>query len=352
MDEQDREFETFLEQFQLRQHGAFLEDAPVHTSPKTSRWMLAVAATAALMILSIPVIRNLVHTTAPPATIEVAGDSLYRIGEKISNGTAIRSGGLERLLLALEDGSRVELRAQSEVLLERAEDGIRVRLNKGAILVSAAKQRTGHLYVETQDTLVSVVGTVFFVETRSLGTRVGVCEGEVAVQQNGLVRRLVQWEQASTDPSMEVNSVTEAIAWSSRGREFAAILPPVAVVKEPAAPVPPPQPAPQEQSQKKEQQETLPPAQEPQPSPSPAPAPSDPPKQQRDAGADGPGKQILSRACVQCHSIDIAVSRTNGTRESYANLVSTQIMYGAPVSPEEAPVLIDFLFNTYGARFK
>ena len=39
--------------------------------------------------------------------------------------------------------------------------------------------------METKDTVVSVVGTVFFVEKTELGTRVGVCEGEVEVFLQG-----------------------------------------------------------------------------------------------------------------------------------------------------------------------
>ena len=84
------------------------------------------------------------------------------------------------------------MRGQSELELESANDGVRVRLSSGSILVTAAKQRGGHLYVETPDTIVSVVGTVFLVERTSLGTRVGVCEGEVEVARQGLeLRKLI-----------------------------------------------------------------------------------------------------------------------------------------------------------------
>ena len=119
--------------------------------------------------------------------------------------------------------------AQSELELESANDGVRVRLSSGSILVTAAKQRGGHLYVETPDTIVSVVGTVFLVERTSLGTRVGVCEGEVEVARQGLeLRKLIPGQQTSTNPSME-GPLVEAIVWSSSAARLSALLQPFAV---------------------------------------------------------------------------------------------------------------------------
>lgn len=47
----------------------------------------------------------------------------------------------------LADGSRVELHADSSLSLDRDADGVGIRLARGSILVHAAKQRRGHLYV-------------------------------------------------------------------------------------------------------------------------------------------------------------------------------------------------------------
>jgi RNA polymerase sigma factor (sigma-70 family) len=69
-------------------------------------------------------------------------------------------------------GSRVEIREMSELSLDHASDGLRIRLSKGSIIVNAAKQRNGHLYVQTKDMTVSVVGTVFVVNAEEAGSRV------------------------------------------------------------------------------------------------------------------------------------------------------------------------------------
>ena len=83
----------------------------------------------------------------------------------------------------LVDGSRVEMRPGTELSFERAGDGLRILLKHGGIIVNAAKQRSGHLYVETKDVTVSVIGTVFLVNAGENGSRVAVIEGEVRVQQ-------------------------------------------------------------------------------------------------------------------------------------------------------------------------
>jgi ferric-dicitrate binding protein FerR (iron transport regulator) len=108
------------------------------------------------------------------ARLETADGSLYRIsekemtpvrtGERIGEQEIVRSDGGSGATLVLADGSRVEMRSQSELSLERADGGVRIRLNRGGVIVNAAKQRAGrHLYVQTKDMTVSVVGTIFLV---------------------------------------------------------------------------------------------------------------------------------------------------------------------------------------------
>jgi ferric-dicitrate binding protein FerR (iron transport regulator) len=53
------------------------------------------------------------------------------------------------------------MNADSELSVEHAADGMRVRLDSGSVIVTAAKQRRGHLYVETRDLLISVVEQCF-----------------------------------------------------------------------------------------------------------------------------------------------------------------------------------------------
>ena len=148
---------------------------------------------------------------------------LYRVVEgEIRQGQPI---GSERgAVIELVDGSRVEIRSQSELSLERAEDGLRIRLNRGGIIVNAAKRRTGHLYVQTKDVTVSVVGTVFLVDAVANGSRVAVIEGSVRVQHGTSERQLLPGEQVTTDPLMEAPPVSREISWSRNAETLRARL--------------------------------------------------------------------------------------------------------------------------------
>jgi len=134
--------------------------------------------------------------------------------ERIAFGDIVRSNGGAGGILRLADGSHVEVRSQSELLLERAADGVRIRLNHGGLLVDAAKQRDGHLYVQTRDFTVSVVGTVFLVNAEEAGSRVAVLEGEVRVQQGATDQKLRPGQQVATSPLMTAPTLPQEIAWS------------------------------------------------------------------------------------------------------------------------------------------
>jgi uncharacterized protein (TIGR03435 family) len=111
------------------------------------------------------------------------------------------------------------MRAQSELVLERAEDGIRIRLNKGGVIVRAAKQLSGrHLYVQTKDVTVSVLGTVFLVSAEEKGSRVAVIEGEVRVHQGDSEKKLRPGEQIGSTVLVNWQPISEEIVWS-RGKE-------------------------------------------------------------------------------------------------------------------------------------
>jgi uncharacterized protein (TIGR03435 family) len=116
------------------------------------------------------------------------------------------------------------MRARSELALERADDGVRIRLSEGGIIVNAAKQHGGHLYVHTKDVTVSVVGTVFLVNAEPEGSRVAVIEGEVHVQQGAITTNLRSGEQVTTDPRMGSRSVKEEVTWSREASRHAALL--------------------------------------------------------------------------------------------------------------------------------
>jgi uncharacterized protein (TIGR03435 family) len=197
------------------------------------RVSVAVAAVALVVLASAALIRNVVFPKTAGAMAEVvdgevvqlsnaAGQPLRR-GKPVQPAQVLRSSG-RGAVLALGDGSVVEMRSQSELALERADDGVRVRLDKGGVIVNAAKQRSGHLYVETKDAKVSVVGTVFLVDAEEKGSRVAVIEGMVRVEKGALAEKLLPGEQVATNPAVETHPVTQEIAWSRHAEEHLALL--------------------------------------------------------------------------------------------------------------------------------
>ena len=341
MDRQDKEFEAFLQQFRLRKHRPFPEESRVEFNAgwPRRRWILVAAAAVIVAAVSLPMIRQLSQTTSPSAVVQVPGDSAYGAGEVIASGIPIRSGGAKRLLVRLGDGTDVEVSPRSELVLEPADDGARIRLKHGSILVSAAKQvteeRAGHLYVEAHDIVATVVGTVFMVETQSAGSRVAVLEGEVEVRY-----KLGEGRQISTDASLEGQSLAQAIAWSSRAEAAVPAAPPPA----PPAAVTPPEPA-------------IAPVRrvyiptQPQAAPSAQPQQGQPtvPKPQDDAGADGPGKALVEGMCATCHPADLITGRT-ATREEWQGIIDRMKGYGTAVDDKQTAILLDYLVRRYGPK--
>jgi len=64
----------------------------------------------------------------------------------------------------------------------------------------------------------------------------------------------------------------------------------------------------------------------------------------------GAGKVILDRACDACHRAASVGAYHYATRAQYAEVVSRMIAMGAQLSEQEAPVLIDYLFDNLQAK--
>jgi uncharacterized protein (TIGR03435 family) len=214
-----------------------LGKAAAHVRPGRAgrhMWTAGLAMAAAFMLLI-----ALVSTTRWPGadslgTVAAADGSLYsrsgntrqilRQGDSIDASKVVHSNGGAGAVLALGDGSRVEMRSQSELSLERADDGMRIRLRTGSIIVNAAKQPRGHLYVQTTDMTVSVVGTIFLVNAETDGSRVAVIEGEVRVREAKTETKLRPGEQVSSSSKLKARPVTEEIAWSRQKDAHLALL--------------------------------------------------------------------------------------------------------------------------------
>jgi uncharacterized protein (TIGR03435 family) len=190
-------------------------EAPVNDEPAEIRalhashaWRagLALAALAAVIALVIAAPWKRIDSLG---TVE-APDGSYRA---IEANAVLRSNDTGTTMVTLKDGSRIEMRAQSELSLERAADGIGIRLRTGGLVVNAARQH-GHLYVYTKDMTVAVVGTMFVVNAEDSGSRVTVIEGEVRVRERQIETTLRPGQQVSTSAALASRPVKDVVGWS------------------------------------------------------------------------------------------------------------------------------------------
>jgi len=66
---------------------------------------------------------------------------------------------------------------------------------------------------------------------------------------------------------------------------------------------------------------------------------------------EGPGKQILNRACVSCHALtEVTKFRGFYTHPQWRDIVQTMFDYGAPVNDKEVEVLTTYLTESLGKK--
>jgi len=166
----------------------------------------------------LPVVKvNAMARTIDGHLYRIAGLNMNPVmaGDALKAGEPIRTAAGSRVIVELIDGTRIEMRERSQLSLTGTHDGIRINLDRGSVIVEAAKQRDGHLYVATEDCTVSVVGTVFAVSTGVKGSRVSVIQGEVHVsQQSSGEKSLYPGQQVTTTPTLYQVSIEEEISWS------------------------------------------------------------------------------------------------------------------------------------------
>jgi ferric-dicitrate binding protein FerR (iron transport regulator) len=156
----------------------------------------------------------------------VAGDSSKAIGagETIDAGEEVRTAKGSMALVRMADGSLIEMNERAGLSLDAARKGNTIQLERGRIIVKAAKQHGHHLYVATRDAEISVVGTIFAVNSGTKGSRVSVVQGEVDVQQGAKLAVLRPGQQMTTHPSVERVPVKDEVAWSRNAKEYDALL--------------------------------------------------------------------------------------------------------------------------------
>jgi hypothetical protein len=206
---------------------------PLRSSSRWAQWG-ALAAAAALLLpvlyLGRGAIDSMIGPGGPRATVVSADGGLYRLpvgsleaGAAIGEHEAVRTGPGAHAVLRLADGSMVDVNERTELFVTAAWSGQAIHLQRGDIIVKAAKQRRGSLRVLTRDSIASVKGTVFAVSAGIGGSVVSVVEGSVAVNQPGREVVLSPGEQAASLPAL-ASSVAQAVAWSPEAASYLELL--------------------------------------------------------------------------------------------------------------------------------
>ena len=197
------------------------------------RWAVAAVLVAGVGFSTWAIVGHM-GASASRMTIASLDGTLYRVGagairtvavgEVVPAGEEVRTAKDSHAVVRLRDGSLVEMRERSAMRVSENWRDMTVRLARGAIIVQAAKRRTGHLYVDTRDCRVSVTGTIFSVNSGVKGSRVSVVEGEVRVARNSAEHILHSGDQVATDPSMAATSVQDEVAWSRNVDRYIALV--------------------------------------------------------------------------------------------------------------------------------
>src|SRR5208283_804609 len=214
-------------------------------------WAMGTAAVAAALTFAVLSLTNGLLPGQHPvrAAVQTVDGSLYALsgaemrvvpaGYEIRNGDEIRTAKGSTAVLRLLDGSLVEMGERSDVSISRAWKGVTIHLDGGQVIVQAAKQRSGRLYVATDDGLVSVKGTIFSVNHGTKGSRVAVIEGVVRTEFGENMTDLHAGDEATSGVVSKV-PIQNEIAWSRNAAKYLALLGDFAVLQKQFAAIPGP----------------------------------------------------------------------------------------------------------------
>lgn len=158
-------------------------------------WAIAAGLLITTGYFTMDSLDRLMAPSGPRAEIASVSGSMYKVsaagleavkpGVPLKEGEAVRTAKGSSAVVRLPDGSLIEMNERAELSISAAYSGSTIRLERGNILVQAAKQKRGTLKVATRESTVSVKGTIFSVAAGLRGTQVAVVEGHVVVDQGG-----------------------------------------------------------------------------------------------------------------------------------------------------------------------
>src|SRR5580698_7180806 len=215
------------------------------------RWAMGAAAVFAAAIVVVAFGDGmLLGQHVVRASVQAVDGSLYTgsgaemrlipAGYQIRNGDEVRTAKGSTAVVRLLDGSLVEMGERSDLSVSRAWRGTTIHLDGGRVIVQAAKQRSGRLYVATEDGLVSVKGTIFSVNHGMKGSRVAVIEGVVRVDYGDQPTDLTAGQEATSSASVAKVPIQNEIAWSKNSAKYLALLGDFAVLQKQFAAIPGP----------------------------------------------------------------------------------------------------------------
>lgn len=220
-------------------------------SSRIFQWALGAAAVAAVALVTFMFDQGLLPGQHPiRAAVQTVDGSLYSVehgnvrlipaGYQIRNGEDIRTAKGSTAVMRLLDGSVVEMGERADVEVSRGWRGTTVHLDGGKVIVQAANQHSGRLYLATDDCLVSVKGTIFSVNHGIKGSRVSVIEGVVRMDYGDRTAELHPGDQASSNASVSTVPIQDDIAWSRNAAKYLALLGDFAVLQKQLAAIPGP----------------------------------------------------------------------------------------------------------------
>lgn len=204
---------------------------PRFVSQPWAKWAIA----ASLALVGVYAGRDRIDAAlapgGPTATLASANGQIFTLagqplkaGAAISAKEVIRTGPGAHARLQLADGSQVEVNERTQFAVLAAWSGQTISLERGDIIVEAAKQRRGRLRVVTRDSVASVKGTVFAVSAGVSGSLVGVVRGAVEVEQPGAVKLLAPGQHTGSTPNLEAVEIREAVQWSQDREKYFTVL--------------------------------------------------------------------------------------------------------------------------------
>jgi hypothetical protein len=215
------------------------------------RWAMAATAVAVVAFVALALSRGIfpgqqgvrgVVQNVDGSLYAVKGDTVHIVpaGYEIWSGDEIRTAKGASAVVRLVDGSLVEMGERADISLSHEWKGTTIHLDGGQVIVQAAKQRTGRLYVATGDGLVSVKGTIFSVNRGIKGSRVAVIEGVVRVDYGERTSELHAGDEVTSSANVSTNPISDEIAWSRNAAKYLALLGDFAVLQKQFAAIPGP----------------------------------------------------------------------------------------------------------------